>query len=152
MVLKREEIEERLKYLRSIIDVLEQHQDRSLNDYLQDITFRFAIERALTLAAEVVVDILSYILASSYATFPQTYEEAIEKGEEKGIITETLYRQLAGFGKFRNILIHLYMGINNKLVFQHWQKSPKVLRTFLAEIMNWLSSQKGDQERHPEFA
>jgi len=113
----------------------------TFEDYMRNQTLRWAVERALTLAAEIVVDILSHILTSKFAIFPETYEEAIKKGWGKSLISEGLYHRLDGFGRFRNLLVHLYMNIDDRLVYQHWQKSPSILRDFLIEISDWLETQ-----------
>jgi len=113
----------------------------TFEDYMRNQTLRWAVERALTLAAEIVVDILSHILTSKFAIYPETHEEAIEKGWEKGLISEGLYHRLEGLGRFHNLLVHLYMKIDDRLVYQHWQKSPPVLRDFLTEISDWLENQ-----------
>lgn len=133
-----EAIKERLKKLRSVLSAVGPRRSVSLEEYLEDEILRLAVERALILAAEVVVDILSHILASDYAVFPATYEEAIEKGREKRIISEELYGQLTGLGRFRNLLIHMYIRTDDRLVYQYWQKSKGIFFDFIAEVSKRL--------------
>lgn len=137
-----EAVKERLKKLRSVLSAVEPRRSVSLEEYLEDEILRLAVERALILAAEVVVDILSHILASDYAVFPATYEEAIEKGKEKRIISEALYARLAGLGRFRNLLIHMYIRTDDRLVYQYWQKSKGIFFDFIAEVSKRLEKIK----------
>jgi uncharacterized protein YutE (UPF0331/DUF86 family)/predicted nucleotidyltransferase len=133
-----EAIKERLKKLRSVLAAIEPRRGVSVEEYLGDEILRLAVERALILAAEVVVDIVSHILASEYAVFPATYEEAIEKGRAKGILSEELYARLAGLGRFRNLLIHVYVKTDDRLVYQYWQKSKEIFFDFIAEVTKKL--------------
>jgi uncharacterized protein YutE (UPF0331/DUF86 family) len=138
MVFKRESIEERLKKLAEIYRFFELHKELSYDGLVRDITVTLAVERASALAAEIIIDVLSHILASRHSLFPETYEETIEIAARQEVITDTLFKQLKGLGGYRNILIHEYIDLNYHEVYKNFRKLTDVIPYFQSEIIQYI--------------
>ena len=143
MVFKRESIEERLKKLSELYRFFKLHKELSYEGLVKDITISLAVERASALAAEIIIDILSHILASRHNRFPETYEETIEISERENIITAVLYKELKGLGGYRNILVHEYLGLDYEEVHKNFRKLSDAILPFQKEIIQYIEKDKG---------
>lgn len=140
MVLSREMIEERLRELDGVLHELTKHRDLTRHVLEQNLTLRWAIERGLIAAAELVFDIANHILSARFATYPETYEESLKLLAEKRVISRALYDRLRGFGGFRNVLVHRYRAIDPGAVLENFRKSLQVVPAFAAEVLAWLDA------------
>lgn len=147
MVLRREAIEERLKELDEILQELGKYRNITWEKFEADLSQRWIIERGLIAAASVVFDIADHILAGHFGFYPETYEESLEALRDKEVLSERLYRRIKGLGGFRNILVHRYLGIDPREVFENFRKGLEIFPLFAQEILAWLdiagSEEKG---------
>ncbi len=146
MVLRIEAIEERLKELGEILQELGKYRDIPWEKFQANLSQRWIIERGLIAAASVIFDIADHILAGHFGLYADTYEESLESMRDKEVLSEGLYRQIKGLGGFRNILIHRYLGIDPREVFEHFHKGLEVFPLFAQEILNWLDVVKSRGE------
>jgi uncharacterized protein YutE (UPF0331/DUF86 family) len=65
---------------------------------------QFAVERALQLAIQVVVDIATHILSTAANLTPEDYRDAILNLAEAGVIPSDYANRIAGMAGFRNVL------------------------------------------------
>jgi len=138
VVFKRESIDERLKKLSGLYSFFELHKDLSYDELVKDMTVSLAVERASALAAEIIIDILSHLLASEKNCFPETYEEAIELSSNKTLISGDLYKKIKGLGGYRNILVHEYLGLDYNEVHKHFKKLIGTIPQFQKEILLYM--------------
>lgn len=138
MVFKRQGIEDRLKRLLELYRFFELHRGLTYGKLIEDITVCLAVERASALAAEIIIDILSHMLASGHNLFPETYEETIEASMREKIITDSLYKEIKGLGGYRNILIHEYIGLDYEEVHQNFKKLTDAIPHFQKEIIQYI--------------
>ena len=140
MILRREAIEERLKELDQILQELEKYREVTWDEFRANLSQRWIIERGLIAAASVIFDVADHILAGHFGTYPETYEESLQRLTEKGVLSESLYRRIKGLGGFRNILIHRYLVINPREVLEYFHKGLDIFPRFAQEILTWLDT------------
>jgi len=140
MMLRREAIEERLKQLDEILQELSRYQDMAWENFRRDISLRWIIERGLIAAASIIFDISDHILAGHFGLYAETYEESLESLRDKEVLSEGLYGQIKGLGGFRNILVHHYLEIDPREVFDNFRKALVVFPHWGREILNWLDT------------
>jgi uncharacterized protein YutE (UPF0331/DUF86 family) len=140
MILRREGIEERLKELDEILQELGKYRDMTWEGFQASLSHRWIIERGLIAAASVIFDIADHILAGHFALYPETYEESLQGLAEKRVLSEKLYGQIKGLGSFRNILIHRYLGIDPREVFENFHKGLNIFPRFAQEILTWMDT------------
>jgi len=138
MVLRREAVEDRLKELDQILHELGKYRNIAWDRFRADLSQQWIIERGLIAAASVIFDIADHILAGHFGFYADTYEDSLTALRDKEVITQDLYGQIRGLGGFRNILIHRYLGIDPKQVFEYFGKSLVVFPGFAREILAWL--------------
>ena len=144
MVFSVESIVERLEKLEEVVARLKDKEAVTLAEYKADTACQWFVERGLEIASATILDIGNHILASVYQAAAEEYEEILEKLRGKQVLSAQLYEALQGLGGFRNILVHGYLKLNAKLVYDHYHKALTSFPQFVAEIAAWLS----EHERH----
>lgn len=132
-------VEQRLKRLREIIGRLESLAASPREAFLADFRTQWAAERGIQLAAEIVLDVASHILAARFDRFPETNEQTLDALLEPGVISEATRARLRGFGAFRNVLLHGYLDLDSGQVHAHLERVPADLAAFLRDVSDWLA-------------
>lgn len=140
MVLRKEIITERLKELDTILSELNKYRAIARDLIETDLSKRWIIERGLIAAASVIFDIADHILAGHFGYYSETYEQTLEGLKNKEVFSQYIYQQIKGLGGFRNILIHRYLTIDSREVYDHFQKGLVVFPSFAQEILTWLEA------------
>jgi uncharacterized protein YutE (UPF0331/DUF86 family) len=140
MVVRREVIEGRLKELAEILRELAKYQDVPYEQMQADLSQRWIIERGLIAAASIVFDVADHILAGHLDIYADTYEGSLRALCDEHVISEQLYQQMKGLGGLRNILIHRYLHIDPRQVFESFHQGLQVFPRFAQEILAWLDA------------
>lgn len=140
MVIRREIVEERLRYLDLVLEELSKYRDVGPDKLRDSLSLRWAVERGLIAAATLVFDVLDHILAARFGVYPETYEDILRLSFEKGIISPELFQNIRGLGGFRNILVHQYLQVDMSELHRGLQKAFMVFPRFSREILDWLGS------------
>ncbi|MBI5235749.1 MAG: DUF86 domain-containing protein [Deltaproteobacteria bacterium] len=141
MVFKKESIEDRLLKLDQALGVLEGYKGITSDSYLSDIKTQWVVERGFIIAAEMIFDISAHILSSVYREYRDEYEGIIRGIADKGVISRTLMGELKGFGGFRNVLIHEYVTLDSRKVYDALKGKLAALERFKKEIAQWVRLQ-----------
>jgi len=138
VVLKQEIIIARLKELDEILNELNKYRNVAWEIFHTDLSKRWIVERGLIAAASVIFDIADHILAGHFGHYAETYEQSLEALHEKDVLSKKIYGQIKGLGGFRNILIHRYLAIDPREVFENFKKGLDVFPRCAQEILSWL--------------
>ncbi len=141
MVFKKESIEDRLLKLDEALKVLEEYKGLRWDKYQADIKTQWVVERGFIIIAEMVFDIGAHVLSSIYREYSDEYEEIIRGLSAKKIISQDLAKGLEGFGGFRNVLIHEYIELDSKKVYEALTGKLAILERFKKEIAEWVARQ-----------
>lgn len=85
--------------------------------YMADEEVRMATERRLQLAIQICSDIGTQIVLERSVRSPETYADVFQTMTEADLLPTDLADRLSEAAKQRNLLVHLYMDIEDKLVF-----------------------------------
>jgi uncharacterized protein YutE (UPF0331/DUF86 family) len=107
----------RLERLRSLIARLEDVREEGESAYFADAKLRLMTERCLELAAQICIDLGLQALAEQSAPTPENYADVFKTLGREGLIGEDLAERLANAAKQRNVLVHLYLDVDDKKVF-----------------------------------
>lgn len=135
-------LEQKLERLKEQIIKLEQikKEVKSVSDLEKDSFKEAAVERLFQVALEAVLDIGRMIISLENLTRPQTNDEVFKILNKAKILPSDFAQQAIGMGTFRNILVHGYMIIEEKKVFENLQKLD-LLKTFSKFITVYLKKQ-----------
>lgn len=117
MSIRPELVLARLAHLGAVLDQLERLRQLPLSKR-QDALHRLALERALHVAAEVVLDLGHHLLAGRGLPIPRVYREVVPGLGAAGIFTPDLVERLDGLAGLRNLLVHDYAEIDADRLWQ----------------------------------
>lgn len=110
-------VEARIQRLEELIERLDEVRQAGEEAYLADDRQRAATERWLQVAVQICIDLGTQLVTEQSARPPSDYAEVFEILGEKGIIPSDLAQRLADAAKQRNLIVHLYMEIDDRSVF-----------------------------------
>ncbi|MGN6275456.1 MAG: type VII toxin-antitoxin system HepT family RNase toxin [Solirubrobacterales bacterium] len=108
----------RLRRLEELVDSLEEIREKGEEAYLSDSGLRAMAERWLELAIQICIDLGTQVLAEHPGPTPAKYAEVFEIFGRQGSLPKELADRLAEAAKQRNVLVHLYLEIDDKKVFK----------------------------------
>ncbi len=147
MVLRAEDIRERLDLLREMLRRLDAHRSIALDAFLLDADAQDLVLRRLEVAVSCVLDVAAHILAGDFAAHPDTYEEAIAELPRRGVVSAALGERLRGLGGFRNVIVHGYAEIDLERVHELLVRRTPDLAAFAREIERYLDARGREGKR-----
>ena len=91
------------------------------DEYLRDDNIQTIVERKLQLSIQACIDIANYLIAQLGLRAPDQLENVFSVLGEEGVIATDLAQRMVGMVRFRNILVHDYLEVNNDVVYGHLQ-------------------------------
>lgn len=135
-------IEDKLGKLQEIIDKLEQDQAVSYEEFEHDFHISDAAMHNMAIGITTIVDIGNHILAESFQLKADTYSKVIARLAEAKVITPDFAAQHLNMPKFRNVLMHEYVDVDLKEVYEHFKKAPTVFRQFARYFTDFLEQDR----------
>lgn len=130
----------RLRLIAKYRNTLEEFRSISFAEYLSDFKQQLVVERLLQLMAEAATDINKYLLVQLHNISPATSTDSFREMEKYGIITSELAAELVKAVGMRNILVHQYKDIDNRVVFTAIQKALTQYPFYIQQITAYLDS------------
>lgn len=118
MMVKKQVLEARLERVREYLAILDSVLGYDEKRFLSDPFIYSTAERNLHLVIEALIDIGNHIISDRGYPKPETYAEVFYILREKQVIHETLFNDIDGMTSFRNLLVHDYLKIDRKQVYQ----------------------------------
>lgn len=112
-----ERIGSRLDRLEHLIELLDETRAKGLDAYLADERLRAMTERWLQLAIQTCIDIGAQLVSELAVDPPTDYAGVFRSLAAGGHIEKDLGDALAAAAGQRNVLVHMYLDIDNREVF-----------------------------------
>jgi len=109
MMRKLSELEEYLGQIREFASIKQE-------EYSRDWKTQRIIERTLQMMIELTVDISAHLISDKRLRVPTGYADTFKVLFEGGLISQDLYQVLMQMAKFRNVVVHQYDRIDDKIV------------------------------------
>lgn len=109
----------KLREMNGYLNELEEIFPDKEKEYLQNLTLRRACEKTVELAIETVIDIAAIMVSAKKLGFPDSEDSIIDLLSENKILSKKVTAKVKEMKGFRNILIHKYGEVDNKLAYQH---------------------------------
>jgi len=130
---KIDQIEGYLRELREIVP-------KDFVTYQKKVDKRRACERLLQLFVEAVIDVCRLLVTGLRLGIPSEEDDLFEKLEIAGIISPQVEEKLKEMKGFRNILVHEYTRIDDKIVYQAARTKLRDFEAFKQEILRYLQT------------
>jgi len=131
-------IKENLIELNNIYGELLKYKDIEEEEFINNLSIRWTLERGLLAGINIILDIGNHILASQYKIYPNTYEDILKEIFGKGIISQEVYSKIKGMGSFRNILVHEYIKIDPKKVYKNYKSFLEIIPEISKETLKLI--------------
>jgi len=112
-----ERAEARIERLEETIERLEEVRARGDDAYLADPKLQAMTERWLQLAIQACIDLGTQVVSEESVPPPSNYADVFKILGDKAILPADLAHRLGNAARQRNLLVHLYMEIDNRAVF-----------------------------------
>jgi uncharacterized protein YutE (UPF0331/DUF86 family) len=130
---KIDQIEGYLRELREIVP-------KDFVTYQKKVDKRRACERLLQLSVEAVIDVCRLLVTGLRLGIPSEEDDLFEKLEIARIISPQVEEKLKEMKGFRNILVHEYTRIDDKIVYQVARTKLRDFEAFKQEILRYLQT------------
>ena len=115
--LDRERILAKVDQLDGYITELKEIAPKSFAEY-QKVEKRRACERLLQVSIEVIIDICNLLVSGLRLGLPAEEDDLFRKLVEAGIMTKEMGETLREIKGFRNILVHQYAQVDDRIVYE----------------------------------
>lgn len=136
-MLDRERILAKIDTLDGYLRELRTIAPASFEEYTT-IEKRRACERLLQVSIECVIDICGLLVTGLRLGLPAVEEDLFEKLAQAGLISQPLREMLRRMKGFRNILVHDYRGVDDRIVYEILQNRLDDFEVFKQEILQIL--------------
>ena len=134
----KERILSRLDLLNGYLQDLDKHTPKSQKEYSANVEKRRFVERTLQLSIEVCIDLCALLVRELKLGLPSEEESVFDKLVVAKVISPSTKSKLSGMKSFSNVLIHKYVEINDRLVYENATKNLKDFRDFQKEILKFI--------------
>ncbi|MHB8986821.1 MAG: type VII toxin-antitoxin system HepT family RNase toxin [Eubacteriales bacterium] len=124
--------------LRDALSNLTPYAGGTVEKFLNDKKGNAAAKYYLIVATEAAIDICNHLAARVASRAPGSYAECFEILKENCIISEALAGSLIPMARFRNLLIHRYADVDNRLVYKVICCNLQDLESYLSELAVFL--------------
>jgi uncharacterized protein YutE (UPF0331/DUF86 family) len=118
------------------------HRRPSAQDLAADRDALELVSFNLMLAIQTCLDVASHIIADEGWPPATDLAGSFRRLGEQGVISEGLAREMARAAGLRNIVAHLYAGIEAALIHAAASESLVVLDRYAAEVSTWVREQR----------
>ena len=137
-------IRRKLSRLQMYLERLQPIAKKSLTEYEKDDYLRFSTERLIQLIVECATDINNHVVVESGRRPPEDYRSSFKKAAEVGLITSKLVEEIQGSAGMRNIIVHEYMDIDNKMVFEAVSLTLHHYREYFKQVNVFVEKRESD--------
>jgi uncharacterized protein YutE (UPF0331/DUF86 family) len=125
------------------LDDWERYMSLPLERLLRERDLRNMVLHALLVSIQASIDIANHLISEEGLRRPANYREAFQILGEAGLIDDDLARELSDLAGFRNVLVHIYWGLDMEMVYHILQNDRKHLVNFRDEVKRILCDRSG---------
>jgi len=131
-------IERKLRNIEEFLKELDAAPVGSLQEFQNNVVSRRFIERNLELAIEQMLDICKHLVSGLDLKEPETYAECFDILSAGRVINPDDAKKFQAMARFRNMLIHIYDGIDNAITYGIYTKHLKDFSLFISNLRAFL--------------
>jgi uncharacterized protein YutE (UPF0331/DUF86 family) len=124
----------KLKKIEEFVKELKSREKISFEDFQKNVVLKRFVERNLELAIQQMIDICKHIVSRLNLREPISYADCFEILVEEGYLSEDNLEKYKNMARFRNLLIHIYEKVTDKIVYEIFQKNLEDFELFVDEV------------------
>ena len=130
----------KLSQLRERGTVLAELAGEPLERFVRDTIKVSAAERQLQVSIEICLDIGQHLIAALGLPRPEEYRDVFRILGEHGVLSADFTTSLEKMAGFRNRLVHVYAGVDPKLVYDYLHDNRADFGEFARQIAAFLAT------------
>lgn len=140
----RDKILVKLSFLQDNINKLEELKQLSEEEFLGDFRNIYSAKYLLQTSIEAMLDISNHIVARNKWSKIESNRDSFEALYKNGIIPQEYIDRFFLMAKFRNRIVHMYIDIDDKVIYNILKNNIEDLKIFIDCILQniWLNLQK----------
>ena len=131
-------VQRKLRKLSEYLQELEEVKPPSFDAYVRSRLVRRSVERLLQLLVEVASDINTHIIVGLGHPPPDDYFQGFIRMGELGVLAPELAARLAPAAGARNILVHEYEAIDDRIVYASIPRALEDFRAYGRQVLDFL--------------
>lgn len=135
-------IEAHLQNMEEALANLGRYRELSLEEFSRDLSFIWIVSKGLEILIQNLLDIGAHILASEIKNDWDDYSEIITKLGQHQIIPEAFSKKIQGMAGLRNILVHEYLRVDVKKLYDHLKNRLSDFTEFMAFVQQYLDKKR----------
>jgi uncharacterized protein YutE (UPF0331/DUF86 family) len=110
-------------------------------DFLKDPDKIGSAKYHFIVAIESCIDMCNHVISRNGFRAPEDYGDTFRVMNEEGALKQDFSDELVNMAKFRNRLVHIYLEVENKQVYEILQDRLDDFKKFIASLSNFLDWQ-----------
>ncbi|MBI2452067.1 DUF86 domain-containing protein [Candidatus Pacearchaeota archaeon] len=139
--LRVELIKSKLEKAVDLILVVKENFPSDIEEFKNSRLIRDAVYKEVKGIIELFIDILAIINADMHLGTPEVEDDIIFKLENKKLFSQNFFSKIKEIKKFRNILVHKYVEIDNEKAYSDIKNGLEDFDLIIEEIEKFLSKQ-----------
>ena len=133
----KERILSKLAEIEGYLGEIYENTPQSFEEYESNTVLKRAMERLLQITIEACIDICAMLVKELKLGIPSKEEDFIQKLENI-VLSNEVVASLKNMKKFRNLIVHGYSKIDDKLVYNILREDLVDIEKFISEIKEFL--------------
>ncbi len=130
----------RFNKLDTLLENLRELKDLGKKEFLSNYKNYYTAQRALEICINICIDVGNHIVSLINKEKPESFTDIIKILAKRKIIDDNLETQLTKMVRFRNLLGHLYLEIDNEIIYNILQKNLDDFESFKKAIFTKFRS------------
>jgi len=135
-------IEKKLRRIEDFLRELRSVQVGSFDEFKANTVVKRFVERNIELSVEQMVDVCKHFVARLDLKEPETYAECFAHLARAGVIPENVVPTFQSMIRFRNMLIHIYDNVDDKVTFDIYTGRLEDFTLFVRTIREYLRQEQ----------
>lgn len=137
----RDKIDNILTHMGKTLNTVATYRDMTKEQFLENQVIILAVERALHVAIESIVDVGNIIIDGFIMRDPGSYIDIIEILEDEGVLPTTEAESLKQVVSYRKVLVHEFYNVDNSALYQLFVEEYAALINFGEYINTYLKKE-----------
>lgn len=136
-----------MQQIRVSLSILHDLRKVSYDEFVANPLFTGTAERHFQVAIQSALDIGQYLLSNLMVKQPSDYSDVFVKLGEVGIVPANFVSRLVDMAKFRNVLVHLYLEVDSRKVYQYIQGNLDDFEAFAGYVADFVRKYEAGELR-----
>jgi uncharacterized protein YutE (UPF0331/DUF86 family) len=137
-MVERDKIEGLARHLRKYTTHLREISGQDQADFLQDPRSIGSARYYLQVSIETCINIANHIIAAERLRAPKDYKDSFQVLTEAGILPRDFARTMRELAGLRNLLVHLYWDVDDKMIYEGIRSELDDFETFVGYIVHYM--------------